>query len=151
LTLIGRVDTTIWGAASPDSPGIRRLFVEERTMVAKGRDVRGEVHSALGYLLEAVGPERFFAHLAQLSTAVFFDTRVVFYHLGLQLSENDRFASDLGDVAAIQEPTARAFTAAALACDVPVILGGRNVVAGGLWALTQEAWNRADSGLLVAQ
>jgi hypothetical protein len=148
ITLIGRVDTGIWGAASPDSPGIRRLFVEERTMVARGRDVRGEVRSMLGYLLEAVGPRAFFADLARLSTAVFFDTRVIFYHLSLRPSEHDRFASDLGDVDAIEDSTIRDFTAAALDCEVPVILGGRNVVAGGLWALTQEAWNRADSGLL---
>ena len=37
----------------------------------------------------------------------------------------------------------------ALACSVPVVLGGRNVVAGGLWALAQAAWDRADAGLLA--
>ena len=117
-------------------------------MVAKGRDVRGEVRSMLGFLYQAVGPHAFFNRLAELSTAVFFDTRVLFHHLGLSLSDNDRFASDLGDPAGIADRAAREFTEAALACPAPVVLGGRNVVAGGLWALTQEAWNRSDSGLL---
>ena len=151
VTLVGRVDTGIWGAPSPDSPAIKRMFVEERTMYARGRDTRGEVRSMLGHLLEAVGPRGFFAHLAGCSSAVFFDTRVTFGHLRLALSANDRFASDLGDLDAIVNPVARAFTAAALDCDVPVVLGGRNVVAGGLWALTQEAWNRADAGTLPSR
>ena len=150
VALIGRVDTGIWGAPLPDSPAIKRLFVEERSMKARGREARGEVRSLLGAMLEAMGPRVFFAELARCSSAVFFDTRVIFHHLHLHLSANDRFASDLGDVASIENATAREFTAAALACAVPVILGGRNVVAGGLWALTQEAWNRADSGRLPA-
>jgi hypothetical protein len=150
VALIGRVDTAIWGAASPDSPAVKRLYVEERSLKALGRDARGEVRSLIGCLFEAVGPAALFASLASLATAVFFDTRVLFHHLRLQLSAHDRYASDLGEVDAIRDPTAREFTAAALACPVPVILGGRNVVAGGLWALTQEAWNRVDAGLLAA-
>ncbi|HEX2184805.1 MAG TPA: hypothetical protein VHN78_04795 [Chloroflexota bacterium] len=132
-------------------PGQKRLYVEERGMKASGREARGEVRSLVGQLLEAVGPERLFAHLASFSHAIFFDTRVVFHHLHLRLSAADRFASDLGDVEGIADPTARAFTAAAMTCPVPVILGGHNVVAGGLWALTQEAWDRADAGLLVPE
>src|SRR5438309_597231 len=100
-------------------------------MVAKGRDVRGEVRSLLGYLLEAINPRTFFEHLAAMSTAVLFDTRMLFYHLGLHLDENDRFASDLDDLDSIHNPLVREFTAAALACDVPIVLDGRNVVAGG--------------------
>ena len=119
-------------------------------MKATGREARGEVRSLIGHLLEAVGPETLFAHLAGFSTAIFFDTRVLFHHLRLGLSAADRFASDLGDVDAIRNPVARAVTAAALACEAPALLGAHNIVAGGLWALTQEAWNRADAGLIAA-
>src|SRR5439155_22078484 len=42
VALIGRVDTGIWGAPLPDSPAIKRLFVEERSMKARGREARGE-------------------------------------------------------------------------------------------------------------
>lgn len=150
VALIGRVATDIWGQVPSDLiPGPKRLYVEERGMKATGREGRGEVRSLVGYLLEAVGPRRLFEYLAGLSQAVFFDTRVVFHHLHLRLSAADRFASDLGDVTAIEDATARSFTQAALDCPIPVILGGHNVVAGGLWALAQEAWNRADAGLLA--
>jgi hypothetical protein len=150
LTLIGRVDTGIWGVPAPDVASQPRIFAEERAMKASGREARGEVRTLIGHLLEAVGPQRLFTSLAELSTAVFFDTRVLFHHLHLDLSDNDRFASDLQAVDAIADPTARAFTTAARDCEVPVVLGGRNVVSGGLWALTQEAWNRADTGMLAA-
>jgi len=73
----------------------------------------------------------------------------VLHHGRAPLARGDRFASDAGDLDAIGDPDARAFTAAALAAPVPVVLGGRNVVAGGLWALAQAAWDRADAGLLA--
>ena len=149
-TLIGRVKTDIWGRAGTDIPGPKRLFVEERGMKGSSRAARGEVRSLVGYLAEAAGFERLFAYLAGMSDAVFFDTRVLFHHLRLDLRAADRFASDLGDLDAIGDPIARSFTAAALACAKPVILGGQNIVAGGLWALVQESWNRSDAGLLRA-
>jgi hypothetical protein len=149
ITLIGRVNTAIWGKPTSDIPGPKRLYVEERGMRAFGRQARGQVRSLVGHLMEAVGPERLFAQLAGCSDAVLFDTRVLFHHLRLDLSAADRFASDLGDLESIGDPVARAFTAAALACTVPVVLGGHNIVAGALWALTQEAWERADAGLLA--
>ncbi len=151
VTLVGRVATHIWGRSWTDIPGQKRLYVEERGLKATGRAERGEVRSLLGYLVQEVGPKRMFEYLASFSSAIFFDTRPLFYHLGLHLSDNDRYASDVGDVEAIADPSARAITAAALACEKPVILGGRNIVSGGLWALTQEAWNRADAGLIHAQ
>lgn len=147
-TLIGRVATNIWGRALPDIPGPKRLFVEERGMDATGRDERGEVRSVIGYLAEAVGFERLFAILADCSDIVMFDTRVVFRHLKLELSKADRFASYLGEADLVQNVQARAFTAAALAAPMPVLMGGRGIVAGSLWALVQEAWNRTDAGLL---
>lgn len=150
FTLIGRVKTDLWGKMPTDIPGPKRLFVEERGMKGNGREARGEVRSLVGHLYEAMGPERFFEHLADMSDAIFFDTRVLFNHLHLKLSPADRYASDMGDVDAIQNPAAGEFTACALACPKPVILGGQNVVAGALWALVQEAWNRSDAAMFGA-
>ncbi len=148
LSLIGRVNTPVWGKAMTDIPGAKRLFVEERGMVAFGRDTAGEVRSLIGHLYQQVGPRQFFRILENLADVVFFDTRVLFQHLGLNLTPADRFASDLGDVDAIANEVARDFTRAAIEAHVPVILGGHGVVAGSLWALTQEAWDRADDGTL---
>jgi hypothetical protein len=148
--LIGRVSTALWGDSRSDMPGPKRLFVEERSMKAFGRDVRGEARTLLGYFYESAGPKAFFDRLAECCDVAFLDTRVLFAHLRLQLSPADRFASDLGDVDAIQDPTARELTRAALESPVPVILGGHNIVSGALWALVQEAWDRADAGLLSA-
>ena len=148
VTLIGRVNTQLWGARPSDIPGSKRIFAEERMMKSFGRDAPGKAKSLLGDLYQAIGPARFFARLAEYSDVVFFDTRVLFFHLGLDLSPADRFSVDLGDVSGIGDPVAREFTAAALECDVPVILGAHNIVSGGLWALVQEAWDRSDAGLL---
>ncbi len=148
LSLIGRVNTSIWGKAMTDIPGAKRLFVEERGMVAFGRDTAGEVRSLIGHLYQQVGPRQFFRIIGDLADAVFFDSRVLFQHLGLNLTPADRFASDLGDVDTIANEVARDFTRAAIEAHVPVILGGHGVVAGSLWALTQEAWERADDGTL---
>ena len=148
LALIGRVNATVWGTSTSDIPASKRLFVEERGMVAFGRDASGEARTLIGHLYQAVGPTQFFRHLAELADAVLFDSRVLFAHLGLRLTANDRFASDIGDVDAIEDPVAREFTRAALDAPVPVLLGGHGIVAGSLWALTQAAWDRADAGTL---
>jgi hypothetical protein len=148
VSLVGRVNVALWGQPRSDVVAVKRIYAEERNMKAFGRDVRGEVRSLVGFLHEAVGPERMFARFAEMSDAVFFDSRVLFNHLKLNLSAADRFASDTGGVGAVADPTARAITAAARACRVPVVMGGHNIVSGALWALTQEAWNRADAGLL---
>ena len=118
-------------------------------MQASGRDRRGEVRSLLGIFLEQVGARRFFAALADLgSDAVFLDTRPIFRHMGWDVSTADRFYSDLGCVERIRHAELRSFTAAARAARVPVALGGQSLVGGGLWALTEAAWERADAGLL---
>lgn len=148
LALIGRVNATVWGTSTSDIPASKRLFVEERGMVAFGRDASGEARTLIGHLYQAIGPTQFFRHLAELADAVLFDSRVLFAHLGLRLSANDRFASDIGDVDAIEDPVAREFTRAALDAPVPILLGGHGIVAGSLWALTQAAWDRADAGSL---
>ncbi|HEY8884495.1 MAG TPA: hypothetical protein VIO35_04220, partial [Chloroflexota bacterium] len=65
----------------------------------------------------------------------------------LRLSASDRFHSDLLQPEAIVDPVARAFTQAALAAPIPVVLGGHSLVAGGLWVLSDAAWRERDREL----
>lgn len=149
VCLVGRVSNSVFGGLRQDLACRLRIYAEERGMQASGRDRRGEVRSLLGMFLEQVGAGRFFAALADLgSDAVFMDTRPIFRHMGWDVSTADRFYSDLGCVERIRHTELRSFTAAARAARVPVALGGQSLVGGGLWALTEAAWERADAGLL---
>ena len=149
VCLVGRVSNSVFGGLRQDLACRLRIYAEERGMQASGRDRRGEVRSLLGMFLERVGPERFFAALADLeSDAVFMDTRPIFRHLGWDVSAAERFYSDLGCIEQIRHAEVRSFTAAARAAPVPVALGGQSLVGGGLWALTEAAWEHADTGSL---
>ncbi len=149
VCLIGRVSNSVFGGLRQDLACRLRIYAEERGMQAAGRDRRGEVRSLLGMFLEHVGDGRFFAALAALgSDAVLLDTRPIFHHLGWDVSTADRFYSDLGCVERIRHAEVRSFTAAARAAPVPVALGGQSLVGGGLWALTEAAWEHADAGSL---
>ncbi|MDO9066502.1 MAG: hypothetical protein Q7U96_05410, partial [Chloroflexota bacterium] len=44
----------------------------------------------------------------------------------------------------IANPFARQFTEAAMQAPIPVVLGGHTLVAGGLWALIDAAWQEKD-------
>lgn len=123
-----------------------RVFSEERGMKALGREEAGQVVSFLAGVLTDLGPERFFAHLAEVCHGVFFDTRVLFAAGGRRVSEWDRYMSDLGRVGQIRDPWVQAFTRAALAAGVPVLLGGHTVVAGGLMVLAELALARKGGG-----
>ena len=149
VCLAGRVSNSVFGGLRQDLACRLRIYAEERGMQASGRDRRGEVRSLLGMLLQQVGARQFFAALADLeSDAVFMDTRPIFRHMGWDVSTPDRFYSDLGCVERIRHAEVRSFTASARAAPVPVALGGQSLVGGGLWALTEAAWERADAGLL---
>jgi len=144
VVVSGRVGSYLWAHLDTDLACRTRVFSEERGMRANGREARGEVRSLLGYQLQAVGPERFFDQLAELGNAAFLDSRVIFHHLGLELTAADRFNSDLLRAEEVVNPTARAFTLAARESRQPVVLGGHSLVAGGLWALTEAAWLEED-------
>ena len=110
-------------------------------MEADGRASDGSVRSLLGYHLEAVGLERFFATLAELGDAAFIDTRVLLAHKRIDASRQDRFLSDLGRWQEIRDPFLRDFTRAALEAPIPVLLGGHSLMSGGLMALNEHAWS----------
>jgi hypothetical protein len=143
LAVCGRVSSTAWQYLETETACRVRLLSEERGLAAAGPQHRAR--STLGFLLEAVGIERFFSHLSELGDAIVLDTRVLEAHLGLSPSREDRFQSDLLAPAAISDPFLRAFTEAAVTCPAPVILGGHSLVSGGLMAMTDLAWAEEDA------
>lgn len=92
----------------------------------------------MGYWIDEIGPEKFFARLADTVAAALIDTRVLFAHRKKELSDADRFYSDLGEHELIADPFVREFTRAAKNCGIPVILGGHSLVTGGIFALAEE-------------
>lgn len=137
VLIYGRVSAATW-ARLELLPCQTRVFAEERGMRASGRLARGQVHAWIGAFLQSVGPQGFFRSLAGACTAAILDTRVLFAHLGLSPSAGDRFRSDLLQPEAISDPTVRAFTDAALAAPVPLLLGGQALVSGGALALAES-------------
>jgi hypothetical protein len=142
ILVAGRVSSATWGYLERETACSTRVLSEERGMRASGRQARGEVRSLLGYYLEAVGLERFFATLATMGQALFLDNRVIFAHRGLWPSAADRFHSDLRQPGKIEDPFVRDLTQAAMEAPLPVIMGGHSLVSGGIYALVEAAWAR---------
>lgn len=138
LVLAGRVGAPAIARLNSHFKVRLRVFSEERGMKALGRLDRGEVVSLLGCWLEECGPEHFFARLAAVADAALIDTRVIFAHMKRELSDADRFYSDLGCHLEIRDQWVKEFTRAAANCPIPVLLGGHSLVAGCIWAFTEE-------------
>ena len=144
VLVAGRVGAATWAYLEAETACRVRLFAEERGMRADGRLKSGQVRSLLGFYLERVGLERFFATLGHLGEAVFLDSRVIFAHRRLWPSAPDRFYSDLRQPEKIADHFVRRFTETAREAPVPVILGGHSLVSGGLYALVEAAWARGE-------
>jgi CTP:molybdopterin cytidylyltransferase MocA len=142
VVVAGRVSAATWTYLESETACQVRLFAEERGMRASGRQARGEVRSLMGFYLDEVNAERFFATLSTLGQAAFIDSRVIFAHRGLWPPAADRFYSDLRQPEKIADPFVRHFTEAAMQAPIPVVLGGHSLVAGGLYALIEAAWAR---------
>lgn len=142
IVVAGRISSATWAYLERETACSTRVFSEERGMRASGRQAKGTAQSLLGHYLDAVGLERFFEALATLGHALFFDNRVIFAHRKFWPTAADRFHSDLRQPDQIQDPFVRAFTEAAMAAPVPVIMGGHSLVSGGMYALIEAAWAR---------
>ncbi|MFN8535196.1 MAG: hypothetical protein U0556_16790 [Dehalococcoidia bacterium] len=138
VIVAGRVGSAAWARLEATTQARVRIFSEERGMKADGRE--RSARSLLGYFLEASGPQALFDTIARMADSAFVDSRVLFSHLGLDLSTEDRFQSDLGNWQQVSDPAAAAITRAAVEAAIPVVLGGHSLVSGGLWALVDAAW-----------
>lgn len=114
-----------------------RIVSEERGLKAVGPG-GGRATSVIGRLIDLMGARRFFEYLEELCDVALLDTRVIFAHRGLTLSQSDRFNSDLLQVDVVAEPWVRQFTEAAARCRIPVLLGGHSLVNGGAWVLAEK-------------
>lgn len=142
VLIFGRVGGALFAYLDATTRCRLRLFSEERGMKALGRDVRGEVTSLVGFLVDEVGPAGFIERIARLADAAFIDTRILWAHRRQTPSPADRFFSDLLCPEPIQDPFTRALTRAAREAPIPVLLGGHSLVAGGVWALMDAALRR---------
>ena len=139
LTLIGRVASAAWQLLESKKRYWTRLFSEERGMVANRRQADGQAYSLLADYLDRIGPQDFVAQLARTSDLVLWDTRVYLAHHGRWPSAEERFASDLGYTEQITDERLKRLTQAVSESPIPILLGGHNVVSGGLYALLEIA------------
>jgi hypothetical protein len=145
VVIARRVGGQAWQYLERETACRVRLFAEERGLATAPPGY--QARSILGFLIEEVGPERFFQRMAELGDGAVIDTRVIEAHMGVEPSREDRFQSDLLAWEAIQEPFLRRFTKAAAEAPIPVLLGGHSLVSGGLMALNDIAWAENDRRL----
>lgn len=138
LLVAGRASSAAWRSLERSTRCWVRVFAEERGMRASGRQQRGEVRSLLADYLDRVGVANFFQALSELTNAVLLDNRVILASRALWPSTLDRFKSDLYRWEAVEEPFLQRLTRAAAEAQIPVLMGGHSVVAGGLMALTES-------------
>ncbi len=138
IVLVGRVGAPIIARLNAVLKLRLRVFSEERGMKSLGRIENNEVVSLLGLLLDHAGMKKFFEYLAVVARCAIIDSRVLIYHYKLNLSDSDRFLSDLGQWREVKDPWLKEFTRFAVECPIPVILGGHSLVSGSLWALCDE-------------
>lgn len=140
LAVFGRVNALTFQILDEYSNCRVRLYSEERGLKALGRDVRGEVTSLLGKLILSLGYQQFFAFLSEICQGALIDTRVLFAYFRWELTQHDRFCSDLGKIEQIVHSGLREFTELAYNAKIPIMLGGHSLVTGGLWALIESSY-----------
>lgn len=145
IVVAGRVGSQAWQYLERETACRVRMLSEERGLATAPAD--HQPRSALGFLLEAVGVERFFERMAELGDALVLDTRVIEAHMGVSPSREDRFQSDLFRFERIGDAFLRQLTEGAATAPKPVLLGGHSLVAGGLMALNDQAWRENDRRL----
>ncbi len=142
ILVAGRVGSQTWQHLERETACRVRILSEERGLAAAGPGHHPV--SLLGFLYEELGAERLIARLCEAGDAVVLDLRVLLAHLGIEATREDRFLADLFAWEQIEEPTLAGITRAAATAPRPVLLGGHTLVAGGLMALNDVAWQEND-------
>lgn len=141
LILAGRVPSWAWVALERHAQIWTRVFSEERGMQASARMHRGEVRSLVYAYLQTVGPRRFFETLAELADGALLDIRVWMAAAGRWPSPADRYAADLFAISEIRDPMIREWIEAAAQAPLTLLVGGHTLVAAGLVALLEAAFD----------
>jgi hypothetical protein len=145
LVVAGRVPVSTWQVLETETACRVRCFVEERGM----RSARGagqSPRSLLGVLMSRSSPAELVAELSRLGDAVVLDTRVLMASVAGSADaadwppEEERFASDFGDVRRIETAWLRELTEAAAGASVPFLFGGHALVSDGLRLIVAAAW-----------
>jgi len=113
-----------------------RALIEERGLRTSVAGQRAPA-SVLGALVERYGPAAIGTLLSWFGDAAVIDTRVLMAdRLGRDERDwpaaEDRYASDLLLVDAIEDPWLRSLTASAVAAPIPILFGGHTLVGPGL-------------------
>ncbi len=145
LVVAGRTSAATIGWLERHARCRVRALVEERGLRASSRLAVGgpapeparPSRSILGMVLDRDGPAALGARLAELADAALVDSRVLLAHrFGPDEARwpgaGSRFASDLLDAAAVDEPWLAALTASAAEASIPVLLGGHSLVGPGV-------------------
>jgi hypothetical protein len=143
LLVAGRVPASAWAHLETETACRVRCFIEERGMRSAPA---GRPRSLLAALLRRSSPAELVGELAALGDAVICDSRVIMAALAASPEpeswppEEERFASDLGDGAAITTPWLHELVAAAADAPIPFLLGGHALVSDGLRLIVAAAW-----------
>ena len=145
LVVAGRVPGTTWQELETETACRVRGIVEERGM-RSARAPEDRPRSILAAFMARSSPADLIGELQRLGDAVVLDSRVLMASLAGSADasawppEEERFASDFGDIARIGTPWLRDVTAAAAGASVPFLLGGHALVSDGLRLIIAAAW-----------
>jgi hypothetical protein len=146
LVVAGRLPAATWQELETETACRVRAIVEERGM-RSARDEASPPRSILAAFMARTSPSELIAELVGLGDAVVLDTRVLMASVAGSSDasawppEEERFASDFGDVARLTStPWLRELVEAAASAPVPFLLGGHALVSDGLRLVVAAAW-----------
>ena len=137
LTIIGRVNPITW-------VHFEQEVACRTSVISEGRGMKGYPSSKKTLIGLEKGTDYFFERLGEACDGAIIDTRPLLAQGKHLPPASDRFASDLLDHEAIEDPLWREFTLAASEANIPIVLGGHSLVSGGLYLLAQEGWKDHD-------
>ncbi len=143
IMLSGRVGSPVMTRINSMIRCRLRVYSEERGMKYLKREEKELVKSLFARHMELEGMENFFAYIAELVHVLFMDTRIIFAHHKLHLSDNDRFYSDLLMEERVENEFARELIRAIKAAPLTIVPGGHSIVSGGIWVLIDAVLHEA--------